>query len=306
LFMFLMILFTKLNGKSLLKYIIYSLFREIVLKNRIALSLLILTFSFNIEIFSQENLSVDTIHTSVFQDFNHGINDGIRLLNAPAGFKSKDWIILGGIVGVTTGSFFIDKSIRESVAKNHTATMDNITGLGHYYGNAAYMVILSGATYLTGKIIRNNEIAGTGRMILETLAYAGIITTVLKVGLGRARPYTDKGAFDFFNLSIKNDYLSMPSGHTTVAFAVSSVLTAKIKNMYASIALYSLAGLTMYQRIYSDSHWFSDTFLGAAISTVIGNAIVKYNESENGDDGTLIILPSMQEHSVGLSLVYSF
>ncbi len=277
------------------------------MKNRIIFGLIIFIFSFNVKVLSQEYLPADTTHTSVIQDINHGIDDGVKLLNSPANFTSKDWIYLGGIVGITTGSFFIDKTIRETVAKNHTAAMDNLTEIGHDYGNAAYMIILSGATYLTGKIFRNNEIAGTGRMLLETLAYAGIITTVLKVGLGRARPYTDKGVFDFFNFSIKNEYLSLPSGHTTVAFAISSVLAAKLKNTYASIALYGLAGLTMYQRIYTDRHWFSDTFLGAAISTVIGNAIVKYNESsEKSDESSLIILPSVQEHSLGLSLVYSF
>ena len=277
------------------------------MKNRTVFCLLIFIFSFNIKVLSQENFTADTVHTSVIQDINYGINDGARLLKSPAGFTSKDWIIFGGIAGVTTGSFFIDKTIRKTAAKNHTALMDDITEVGHNYGNAAYMVLLSGAAYLTGKIIMNNEIAGTSRMIIETLAYAGIITTLLKVGLGRARPYTNKGAFDFFNFSIYNDYLSLPSGHTTTAFAVSSVLAAKIKNTYASIALYGLAGLTMYQRIYSDKHWFSDAFLGAAISTVIGNAIVKYNESsKTNDESSLIILPSFQEHSLGLSLVYSF
>jgi membrane-associated phospholipid phosphatase len=277
------------------------------LKNRIIISLVICIFSFNAKVLGQGKSLTDTVHTSVIQDINLGLNDGVRLLKSPAGFTSKDWIILGGIVGVTTSSLFIDKTIRETAAKNHSAAMDNITEIGHDYGNGLYMVLLSGAAYLTGKIIKNNEIEGTGRMLLEAIAYSGIITTVLKVGLGRARPYTGNGAYDFFNFSIKNDYLSMPSGHSTVAFAVSSVLAAKIKNTYASIALYSLACLTMYQRIYSDSHWFSDTFLGAAVSTVIGNAIVNYNISpEKSGKSSLIILPSFQEHSLGLSLVYSY
>ena len=185
--------------------------------------------------------------------------------------------------------------------------MNDITKIGEYYGTAQYMIILSGATYLTGKLFKNKDISETGRMLLETLAYAGIITTLLKVGFGRARPYLDKGPYDFFNFSLKDDYLSLPSGHTTVSFAISSVLAAKIKNTYASIALYGLAGLTLYQRIYSDRHWFSDTFLGAAISTVIGNAIVKFNEChENSGENSLMILPSIQANSMVLNLVYSF
>ena len=273
---------------------------------RLTFSLIILIFFYNIKIFGQDNCN-DTVHTSVIQDINYGIKDGIRLFKAPADFTTKDWICLGGIAGVAAGSILLDKSIRESVAKNHNKTMDDLSKFGGYYGTASYMIILSGATYFTGKIINNNEIAETGRMFLETLAYTGIVTTVLKVGLGRARPYTGKGAYDFFNFSFNNDFISMPSGHAAVAFAISSVLAAKIKNTYASIALYGLAGLTMYQRIYTDNHWFSDTFLGAAISTVIGNAIVRYNEcQESKDESSLIILPAAGVHSVGLSLVYSF
>lgn len=274
---------------------------------QIITNLIILSIFFNLNILGQENCSDDTIHTSVLQDINHGINDGIKLVNSPSGFTSRDWIYLGSVAGFTAGSFFIDKSIRNTVAKNHTSTMDDVTKIGEYYGTAQYMVILSGAAYLTGKIIQNNDVSETGKMLLETLAYAGIITTILKIGFGRARPYMDKGPFDFFNFSIKDDYLSLPSGHTTVAFAISSVLAAKINNTYASIALYGLAGLTMYQRIYADRHWFSDTFLGASIATVIGNAIVRFNEyPSKTNENSILILPSIQTHSMGLSFSYSF
>ncbi|MGB8317135.1 MAG: phosphatase PAP2 family protein [Ignavibacteriaceae bacterium] len=269
--------------------------------------LIILSLVFNIKVFAQENCLSDTAHTLIIEDISHAINDGGELIKSPSRFTSKEWIYAGGLIGLTAGSFFIDESIRKVVARNHTATMDDITEIGHKYGNVAYMVLLSGAAYLTGKIIRNNDISETSRMILETLAYAGIITTVLKTGLGRARPYTDNGAFDFFNFTLNNDFFSLPSGHSTTAFAVSSVLAAKINNIYASIALYGLAGLTMYQRVYSDKHWFSDTFAGAVISTVIGNAIVKFNECpEKRSRNSLTVIPSIQVKSVGLSLIYSF
>lgn len=274
---------------------------------QIVLCLIFLSLIFNARVFGQENCLSDTAHTSILEDIGHGFNDGIELIKSPSHFTSKEWIYTGGLIGITAGSFFIDESIRKMVAKNHNSTMDDIAEIGHKYGNAGYMIILSGAAYLTGKLIRNNDISETSRMILETIAYAGIISTVLKAGLGRARPYKGNGAFDFFNFKLNNDFLSFPSGHSTTAFAVSSVLAAKINNIYASIALYSLAGLTMYQRIYSDNHWFSDTFAGAVISTVIGNAIVKFNECpEKNNRNSLTVLPAIQASSMGLSLIYSF
>jgi membrane-associated phospholipid phosphatase len=100
--------------------------------------------------------------------------------------------------------------------------------------------------------------------------------------------------FNFFETDF--DHTSFPSGHTVVAFTTSSVLAATIKNTYASIALYSLAGLTAYQRIYSNNHWFSDTVLAAIIGTVVGNALVKINEdraSEQDIENKFSIHPSI-------------
>ncbi len=145
-----------------------------LLTNQIILSLVIISLIFNISIYGQDNCSKDTANTSVIQDINTGFNDGIKLLKSPEGFTSKDWIYLGGITGVTAGSFLIDKTIRNSVADNHSKTMNDITKIGEYYGTAQYMIILSGAAYLTGKLIKNKDISETGRMLLETLAYAGV------------------------------------------------------------------------------------------------------------------------------------
>ena len=70
----------------------------------------------------------------------------------------------------------------------------------------------------------------------------------------------------------------MPSGHVTVAFAMSSVLAERIDNVYASVFLYSLAASTVFQRIYSDSHWASDCIPAAVIGFVIGKAVVRFDD----------------------------
>jgi len=101
-----------------------------------------------------------------------------------------------------------------------------------------------------------------------------------------------------------NAHNSFPSGHTIAAFTTSSVLAATIKNTYASIALYSLAGLTAYQRIYSNNHWFSDTVLAAIIGTVVGNALVRINDNrfnKEAPDNRISILPGINQFGVNLN-----
>jgi membrane-associated phospholipid phosphatase len=90
----------------------------------------------------------------------------------------------------------------------------------------------------------------------------------------------NEGNGTFRAFQFKSGTTSLPSGHTTVAFAMSSVLSARIHNTAVSVGLYSLASLTALGRVYHNVHWFSDTFLGAAIGTVAGTAIVDFNEKE--------------------------
>ena len=67
----------------------------------------------------------------------------------------------------------------------------------------------------------------------------------------------------------------MPSGHATVAFAVSSVLAERIDNLYASIGLYSIASVTAISRLYHNRHWLSDVAVAATIGTATGLFVVR-------------------------------
>ena len=102
-----------------------------ILTNQIIFCLVILSLVFNFKVFGQVNCLSDTTHTSILEDINHGINDGIKLVKSPSHFSSKEWLYTGGLIGLTAGSFFIDNSIRKMVAKNHNSTMDDITEVGH-------------------------------------------------------------------------------------------------------------------------------------------------------------------------------
>ncbi|MCX6165921.1 MAG: phosphatase PAP2 family protein, partial [Ignavibacteriae bacterium] len=113
----------------------------------------------------------------------------------------------------------------------------------------------------------------TGRMIFEAVLFSGIITDVTKVIAGRSRPYTERGPYFYKMFTFDEGSLSFPSGHSTVAFAVSSVLANRLHNVYASIGLYTLSTVTALSRIYSDKHWASDVVLASAIGYFVGDYI---------------------------------
>lgn len=236
-------------------------------------------------------------------------NTSIDFIQSPFHFDSHDFMMTGIITGVTALSFALDNSIRNDVKTMHSSSMDNITNVGEKFGSGVYGLALSGALYLGGQVVKDNELRKTGVMLAEAIFLNGITTEILKIVIGRSRPYTNEGFdFDPFKISFKDDDNSLPSGHTSTAFTIATVLSERIDNTFASIALYSFAGLTALQRIYADRHWFSDLVLGAAIGTVVGLKVVKLN-SEYEDQSSSIkmnVYPVFSHGSFGAGVALNF
>jgi hypothetical protein len=251
-----------------------------------------------------EHICVDSSVTSVWDDFEIGIHTGSKIISSPAHFETSDWIYGGVALAATGVTFLIDDDIRNNFKNNHSRFLDNIADVGHNYGNASYAIAFSGVIYLGGKVFGEEKYSTTGRMLLESLLYAGITTTILKSVIGRSRPYTNDGPYQFNGFQLKTETTSLPSGHVTVAFAMSSVLAERIDNVYASIFLYSLAASTVFQRIYDDQHWASDTILAAVIGYTIGKAVVKFDSDQKSS--YVSVSSYYLPNGVGLNFQYSF
>lgn len=235
---------------------------------------------------------------------NYTLDDGAILLGGISNFNNKDLIYASAILVGTAASFLLDNEIKNLASRNQNSTTKSITDIGEKYGNGIYSVILSAGLFTTGLIADNKNITSTGRILAEALAVSGLTVQIIKIVSGRSRPYLNQGSTKFNWFETNNDYNSFPSGHTVVAFTTSSVLAASIKNTYVSIALYSLAGFTAYQRIYSNNHWFSDTVLAAVVGTVVGNALVEINDERfNEAKNKFSVYPEF--NSFGMQLTFS-
>lgn len=237
------------------------------------------------------------------QDFLSGYHTGIKIISAPFSFDKEDWLITGSVLSATALTYLIDTDSRLFWLRNQNTALDNISKIGKAYGEITYAAILSGSVYLGGKIFNDKHTSVTGRMLLEGLFFAGITTTVIKTVTGRSRPFTNDG-YNYFKLfQSENAYTSFPSGHVTVAFTLSSILSSRINNTYATIGLYTLAASTVMQRVYSDNHWFSDTVLAASIGYFIGKAVVKFDD--DSVDNNLSVNPYYVPYGMGISFLYS-
>ena len=243
-----------------------------------------------------DNKESQNIIQTIGSDIQTAVVDGFHLLISPTKFSNKDLLLTGGAVLSTGAIMPFDEDVRKYAKRNHSDFNDKIMDAGKAYGNVLSPIIIGGSIYSYGLFLKNENVRTTGRMVIESVVYAGAITTVIKTLFGRSRPFVEDGNHFYKFMQFNNDHTSFPSGHSTIAFAISSVLSNRINNTYASICLYTIAGLTSVSRVYHDDHWASDVFLGSAIGYFVGNFISKNSGilyTDKNKKVTLILQPTL-------------
>ena len=129
------------------------------------------------------------------------------------------------------------------------------------------MILPLNALLFAGGLIADNKgLKETSFNAFKSVVSTAAITVSLKYLTGRSRPYTEDGAYHFEPFPPdRHKYRSLPSGHTSVAFAFFTPFAEKYSRWIYSIPL--SVGLS---RVYKDDHWSSDVVLGAAIGFLSG------------------------------------
>jgi membrane-associated phospholipid phosphatase len=118
------------------------------------------------------------------------------------------------------------------------------------------------------------SIAARLGFVFMAVAVPGVLVTIVKRVIGRARPYTweSAGPFDFAPLRWHADFASLPSGHGTTAFAAAFALGALFPRV--RVPLWILAILIGISRVAVSAHYPSDIVAGAVIG-VFGALVVR-------------------------------
>ncbi len=237
-------------------------------------------------------------------DAVHFFTDAGQLFARPAHFNTGQWFLTGGVVAGTGLMMSVDESLRREMLSVQGRDGDRVADVGNSFGEHLPGIVITGSLYTVGFAFNCPKIRVMGRHVGQSLTYAALVTTIMKSVIGRHRPFLNDGAFAFEGpVQFDDPFLSHPSGHTTVTFAIASSLAADIDNPYATVGLYSLASLTAVSRMYSDRHWSSDVFLAAAIATAIGYGTANLDNGSSQDDtvdgSSFFILPSTTGVTVG-------
>jgi membrane-associated phospholipid phosphatase len=193
-------------------------------------------------------------------------------------------VALAGILLLTSG--LADEGLREELQEHRSGTTNSFARLGNAMGEPLYVVSGIGVGLLAGELSGNKEITRLAWRAGRAAALASGVTTVLKYTVGRIRPnHGDSDDFQPFGGGT-----SFPSGHTTLAFAVATVIADESRNGWVDAAAYGAATLTAYARVNDDRHWASDVLAGA----VVGHLSARWLSRR---DASLRLAPQ----SIGLS-----
>jgi len=219
-------------------------------------------------------------------------------IKQPVKWNSNDWLKLGIIAASTMIVMPFDERITNSTqGEQHYYNSVPIEG-GRMYGEWYSIAIVSGSVGLFGIIAHDTSAKKIAIELFQAGLYAELVTTFFKVVIGRARPTITNDAFTYKPFSFDFYYQSMPSGHATSAFAMSTVLSRHAHSTGLKILAYVPAGFTLFSRIYQHKHWLSDEIPGAAIGFVVGNWVVDLHEGKRHRINVTSLYP------VGIS--YSF
>jgi undecaprenyl-diphosphatase len=111
--------------------------------------------------------------------------------------------------------------------------------------------------------------------LFAAISLPGLFTLVVKQLIGRARPQAALAhALDFHPLVLQAQYMSLPSGHSTTAFAAAAAISALWPRM--GWLGWSYAILIGASRVLVNAHYPSDVVASAVIGVVGALAVREY------------------------------
>jgi membrane-associated phospholipid phosphatase len=160
--------------------------------------------------------------------------------------------------------------------------------------------------YMYGRFGENEKVERTALLASESFLVTSLFTGVLKIGMGRVRPAVGGVDADTFRGPLAEGAgHSFPSGHTSTAFAIATVIANEYENVPLLTPIsYGIASLTALSRLNDEKHWASDIVFGAALGYFTAKTILNLHSNKKGRHFT--IYPRVDRRGGGLVLSTRF
>jgi len=217
-------------------------------------------------------------HFYGLRQFEH---ETFLFIKAPARWRGNDWLRTGLVIALTISIMPFDQTIYNSIAVQQYRYYNIPVVSGRVYGEWYAIGAVTSFFAGYGILAHNTKAKKIAIELFQSGIYSEIITEKLIVGIGRAKPYENKGPFTYHPFTFLRGYNSIPSVYTTSAFALSTIMFRHTNSTLLKILAFLPAGLTFLSRIYEGQNWASDNFLGAAIGFSTGMWVVTLHEGKN-------------------------
>ena len=205
----------------------------------------------------------------------------IALLGRPRRFKASrvlpPWrrLAFGGVAGIALVALamqFLDARSLTFVRTLPTGLVDTFNEITDFGQSGWFLVPLAILIVLTAALA--TPAAGrVGSLVLASLAVRfgylffaiavpGLFVTIVKRLIGRVRP-SDVGPFAYMPWSWRNEYASLPSGHSTTAFAAAVAIAALWPKARIPMLIY--AAVIALSRVIITAHFVSDVVAAAFV-----------------------------------------
>jgi len=207
-------------------------------------------------------------------------SDFAAYFTAPLHWSATEWAWLGGSVVAISLSHHYDAQVRTHFLKIDPTAGTSSNDLQDALPTAAVI----GATWLYASVIDDASGRRETWAMLEAAGFSAITAYAIKYTTRRLRPNQTSDPNEWF----MSGGDSFPSQHSTVAFAVGTVLAESGNDDYRWVRRllgYGLGAVTSYERLKHNTHWLSDVVAGAALGAASGDFAMHRREQNDGDNG---------------------
>jgi membrane-associated phospholipid phosphatase len=218
-------------------------------------------------------LSSTVVHAE--SRIQNGWEDLKTYSTAPLRWEQGDWIEFGMFTAATAAAYRYDDDVR-----THFATRSHAAQPGKRPGDLRAIVpaaIVLAGTWAGAELSDSQQGKNEAWAMLEAAGLSAASATVFKYAFGRERPNDTARHDEWFKSGT-----SFPSMHSTLAFAVGTVLAESGNDRYRWVrrALgYGIGGATAYLRLRSNVHWLSDTVAGAGLGIATADFVLSQEDA---------------------------
>jgi hypothetical protein len=211
--------------------------------------------------------------------FKNILKDQKAIWTAPFHIEQHDakWIVPGSIGMMAL--FTTDRMTADEIGEHDSGV--KASRIVSYAGSVYSMGAFTAGMYLIGRETHNARAKEAGLLGMEAMIDSIIVEGALKGVSQRARPADGAERSEFFDGGS-----SFPSGHSTQAWSVATVIAHEYSNRPAiQLAAYGTASAISIARVTVHKHYISDVVAGSALGFAIGNYVFHAHHNKSLDSG---------------------